>query len=70
MSRSRQIRLAVIALILWEGFWLYTYLTAAIPDEAMAMPAAILFGAIVPSALAALIASAILLFSFLIKQRW
>ncbi len=57
-------------LAVWESYWLYAYITASVPDEKMAMPAAILFGGIIPAILLVAGLSGIWLFSRIIKQRW
>lgn len=66
----RRWKAPLTALLIWEGYWLYVYITATIPDEAMAMPAAILFGGVAPVVLIALGSVAFFLFRLLIKQRW
>ena len=66
----RRWRAPLAALLLWEAYWGYVYINATIPDEAMAMPAAVLFGGVVPVALITLGTVAALLFRLLIRQRW
>ncbi|TXC68304.1 hypothetical protein FSZ31_11540 [Sphingorhabdus soli] len=63
-------KLAFAALILWESYWTYVYLTASVPDTEMAMPAAILFGGVIPIILLTLGAAAIWLGRTVFKRRW
>lgn len=67
--KRRRLNALLAVLALWEVYWLYVYMTATIPDEAMAMPAAILFG-ITPLILIALAGLAGFLFRKLMRQRW
>jgi hypothetical protein len=47
--------LALLALMLWEGWWAYVYFSAPIPDESMDTVGALLMGVGVPLWLAAVI---------------
>ena len=67
--KRRRWNTLLAVLVLWEVYWVYVYMTATIPDETMAMPAAILFG-ITPLILIALGGLAGLLFRKLMRQRW
>jgi len=56
----RPIRLGLVAFIAWEAWWAYEFVTAPNPDEEMHTVAALLFGAVIPGALAALLGVTIL----------
>lgn len=68
VNRTSRLLLAC-AFAIWEGFWLFTYLTAPSPDYEMRGPASVLFGG-GSAILAFLIAIAVMMFRRLIRQRW
>lgn len=59
----------LIVLAIWEGFWLWAYLTAATPDYEMRRPAALLFGGLVPILSAVLIGLAMIFWRKMMTQR-
>jgi len=59
-AARRRLRLGLLAFIAWEAWWAYEFVTAPIPDEEMHTVAALLFGAVIPGALAALLGVTIL----------
>jgi hypothetical protein len=60
-------QLGFLAFWAWEAFWAYAYLTASTPDLAMARPAALLFGLVMPALVGGLVVALMVVFRAVLR---